>query len=111
MAYELHIYRKDSARALENVIAIEEWQMFCASDPSMALGDDISGRNPNTGETITISGTSTARWTSPSTQRQYFFDYRRGVISFIYSDDSIGKAKEIARALGAKIKGDEGEEY
>lgn len=111
MAYELHIYRAGSARAEENVIAIEEWQTFCSHDPSMALEDEISSLNPNTGETITISGKSTAFWTSPSTQNQYFFDHRRGVISFIYNDDSIVKAKEIAQALAAKIKGDEGEEY
>lgn len=48
---------------------------------------------------------------SPLTQQQYLFDYRKGVISFVYSDAAIIKAKEIAKALAASVEGDEGEAY
>lgn len=33
------------------------------------------------------------------------------MISFVYSDAAIIKAKEIAKALGASVEGDEGEAY
>lgn len=106
MAYELHI-----ARAQSNVIAPEEWRALCASDSSMVLQDEVTAVNPTTGANISISGNQTAYWTSPTTQLTYYFDYRRGEISFVYSDETIIKAKSIAQALAANIRGDEGEEY
>lgn len=42
---------------------------------------------------------------------EYLFDYRRGRISFVHDDELIIKAKDIARALGARVEGDEGEAY
>ncbi|MGY4495446.1 hypothetical protein [Pseudomonas sp. TE3610] len=104
MAYEIHIARSMG-------IALEEWQLLCASDLSLKLEIELAGRNPFTGETIVSSGQNSATWTSPLTQQQYLFDYRRGRISFVFSDAAIVKAKEIARALGASVEGDEGEAY
>ncbi|MCS3840301.1 hypothetical protein HNR03_004925 [Pseudomonas sp. JAI111] len=104
MAYELHI-----VRPME--IALEEWQSLCASDPSMKLENEFARKNPVTGESIVSSGKNSATWTSPLTQQQYLFDYRRGMISFVYSDAAIIKAKEIAKALAGSIEGDEGEAY
>ena len=104
MAYELHI-----VRPME--IAVEEWQSLCASDPSMKLEHELVRRNPGTGEKIVSSGKNSAIWTSPLTQQQFLFDYRKGVTSFVYSDAAIIKGKEIAKALAASIKGDEGEAY
>ena len=104
MAYEIHI-----VRPME--ITLEEWQLICASDPSLKLESELTRRNPATGETIVFSGKNSAIWTSPLTQQQYLFDYRRGIISFVYSDAAIIKAKEIAKALAASVEGDEGEAY
>ena len=104
MAYEIHIVRSMD-------IALEEWQLLCASDPSLTLENELARRNPVTGETIVSSGKNSATWTSPLTQQQYLFDYRRGMISFVYSDAAIIKAKEIAKALAASVEGDEGEAY
>ncbi|MFP3848971.1 hypothetical protein [Pseudomonas sp. W5-01] len=104
MAYEIHIVRSSG-------IALQEWQLLCASDPSLKLVNELAGRNTFTGETIVSCGKNTAAWTHPLTQQQYLFDYRRRMISFVYSDAAISKAKEIARALGAKVEGDEGEAY
>jgi len=106
MAYELHI-----ARTQSNLIAFEEWRALCADDPSMELQDEVTAVNPTTGATISLSGNQTAYWTSPTTQQAYYFDYRRGEISFVYSDEAIVKAKSIAQALAARIRGDGGEEY
>lgn len=106
MAYELHI-----ARTENNVIAPDEWRALCATDASMALQDDVTAINPATGAAISISGGQTAYWTSPATQQTYYFDYRRGQISFVHSDEAIGKARAIAQSLAATIRGDEGEEY
>lgn len=106
MAYELHI-----ARAENNVIAPEEWRALCATDSSMVLQDKVTAINPTTGATIAIGGNQTAYWTSPTTKQAYYFDYRLGEISFVYSDETIVKAKAIAQSLAATIRGDEGEEY
>ncbi|MDQ0740673.1 hypothetical protein [Pseudomonas sp. W4I3] len=106
MAYELHIARVES-----NVITPEEWRALCANDPTLVLQDEVTAVNPATGATISLSGNQTAYWTSTTTQQDYYFDYRRGQISFVYSDESIVKAKAIAQALAAEIRGDEGEQY
>lgn len=106
MAYELHIVRVES-----KVITPEEWRALCASDPTILLQDEVTAVNPTTGATVSISGNQTAYWTSPTTQQEYYFDYRRGRISFVYSDESFVKAKAMALALAAEIRGDEGEEY
>ncbi|MBA1292520.1 hypothetical protein G7025_04060 [Pseudomonas lurida] len=106
MAYELHIARVES-----NVITPEEWRALCASDPTIVLQDEVTAINPTTGATISISGNQTAYWTSPTTQQEYYFDYRGGQISFVYSDENIVKARAIAQALVAEIRGDEGEKY
>lgn len=111
MAYEIHIVRTDSTKAQESVITLKEWQSLCANDPSLKLENEVARRNPSTGQTMVISEKNSAFWTSPLTQRKYLFDYRRGVISFVYSDEAIAKAKEIAQALAATIEGDEGEAY
>ena len=106
MAYELHIARADS-----HAIAPEEWRALCASDPTMELQDEVTGINPTTGAVISMGGNQTAYWTSPTTQQAYYFDYRRGEIAFVYSDEAIVKAKAIAQSFAATIRGDEGEAY
>ena len=104
MAYEIHIVRLTE-------IALEEWRLLCASDSSLKLENELARRNSVTGEIIVFSGKNSATWTSPLTHQQYLFDYRRGMISFVYSDAAIIKAKEIAKALAASVEGDEGEAY
>ncbi|WP_248767308.1 hypothetical protein [Pseudomonas sp. MWU12-2345] len=104
MAYEIHILRA-------NEITLEEWQSFCARDRAIKLETEISGINPRTSESISISGKGSAIWTTPQTQQKYLFDFRRGRISFVYSDAALVKGKEIATALAASVEGDEGEIY
>ncbi|MEE1886699.1 hypothetical protein [Pseudomonas carassii] len=111
MAYEIHIVKTNSIKQEERTIALKAWQSLCAKDPSLKLENAFTWKNPGTGETITLSERNTAVWTSPLTQQTYPFDYRRGVISFVYHEEAIAKAKEIAKALAATVEGDEGEAY
>ncbi len=39
MAYEIHI-----VRSME--IALEEWQLLCASDPSLKVENELARKNP-----------------------------------------------------------------
>lgn len=111
MAYEIHILSTTGTTCNASAISLEEWEAFCANDPSLRLETEVVAINPKTGATITISGIASAVWSSPQTQQQYRFDYRQGRISFVHSDEAIPKAKEIAQVLGARIEGDEGEAY
>jgi hypothetical protein len=111
MAYELHIVRNNNAQAEEHLIPLEEWQSFCQRDPSLRLENEIVGVNPRTGATLVIGARNAAVWTSTLTHQQYLFDYRRGRISFVHSDEILVKAKAIAQSLKATIEGDEGEAY
>jgi hypothetical protein len=49
MAYEIHI-----VRSME--IALEAWQLICASDPSLKVENELARRNPVTGEIIVSNG-------------------------------------------------------
>ncbi|EPL06891.1 hypothetical protein [Pseudomonas sp. CF161] len=107
MAYEIHILRTADA----GEISLQEWHAVCAADPSLELQEQLVGINPRTGETIVLGETDAASWRSPVSGDEYLFDYRRGRISFVHDDELIIKAKDIARALGARVEGDEGEAY
>ena len=92
-------------------ITLEEWKELCNSDPEFRIQTEVSARNPNTGEVITINGEAMCFWKNPKDGVEYLFDYRDGQIVFQHEDEAIPKAKEIAAKFGGVVQGEEGEEY
>lgn len=111
MPYQLHIVRYDEERNKEIAISREDWLALCAKDSSLERKELMSRKNPDTGEVITMSALEVAIWRAPDTQAEYLLDYRRGKISFTYSEKALIKALEIALELDAIIVGEEGERY
>ncbi|MDY6978066.1 MAG: hypothetical protein SVW51_18010 [Pseudomonadota bacterium] len=103
-SYSLHIERDDQ-------ISVSEWLAICESDSSLTVQHVAKAINPETGETIEIQTSNGCVWTSPILRRKYYFTYADGSITLGSDKAQIKKAKQLAQLLGAKVVGDEGEEY
>lgn len=103
-SYSLHIER-------ENRISESEWLAICDSDSSLRVQHSAKATNPQTSEVIEIQTPNSCVWTSPIFRRKYNFTYANGSISLGSDKAQIKKAKQLAQLLGAKVVGDEGEEY
>lgn len=86
----------------------EKCRLLCFNDPSVTLANELARRNPVIGENHCFHREKFSKMYISTNKRVYLFDYHGGMISFVYSDGAVRKAKEIAKALGASDEGDEG---
>jgi len=103
-SYSLHIER-------ENEISISEWLSICENDSSMKVQNKTQVTNPQIGDVIEVQTPNSCVWTSPILRKKYYFMYSNGTITLGSDKAQIKKAKKLALLLGAKVVGDEGEEY
>lgn len=99
MGYELHITRADQWSENDGrEISPEEWLELVGKDPELA----IDARN----------GPHFAIWTPPVGTPVGWIDWFGGNLSSKRPDRALlGKMLEVAKRLGAKVQGDEGEVY
>jgi hypothetical protein len=99
VGYDLHITRRRFwAEPGGGEIAPHEWLAVVEADPELAL-------NPE-------SGAYFADWSGPSEYPDPWLDYFEGTIYSKNPDSAlIDKMVEIARRLGAKVQGEDGEVY
>jgi hypothetical protein len=116
MGYEFHITRASDWTESESApIRLDEWKVYIASHPEFRLDNFAEATTPK-GETIRYDNEGLAVWIAYSRHGQEgnmaWFDHREGRIVVKNADDEIlRKMREIARFFGAKVLGDEGEEY
>lgn len=113
MGYALYIIRVDQApHAESNAITLEEWLGYVSSDVEMRLEGKAVITSPK-GETIRWDAPGLTEWVDPRTgSRGAWFDYSRGRVSVSNpSQETRIKMCQIAEALGAIVRGDEGEHY
>ncbi len=116
MGYDFHITREYERTESEPApIRLDEWKAYVASDAEFRMVNSAEVTTPR-GETIRYDNEGLALWTAHSrggnVRNTVWFDYRNGRIVVKNPDDEIrDKMKEIARVLGARVIGDEGEEY
>lgn len=113
MAYELRIER-------DPPIEEEEWQSAVRSHPWLRCGraDSVTA-NPVTGERIAVPGSKSDAQIEVAGTWLTVFHWRHGRVTFNArtvdvtdaSDRGARAAFELANALGAVIRGDEGEIY
>ncbi|MFZ5986521.1 MAG: hypothetical protein ACOYWZ_05255 [Bacillota bacterium] len=113
MGYDIHIIRAENTwEAENNPITVEEWLHVVDSDPEMERIEKLEGRNPITGEVITVPMQNSAVWHHEELNYKVPFCYSEGGISVARPDNIvIKKMKEIAIKLNAKVIGDDEEEY
>jgi hypothetical protein len=100
MGYDVHIVAEDE-------IPLETWQAFVERDPDLRLDGFAEATSPG-GDVIRIESPGLAVWTA----HEAVFDWRGGRIVVTNPDETIvAKMRAIARALDARVQGDEGEFY
>ncbi|MGB8933276.1 MAG: hypothetical protein WCC48_18680 [Anaeromyxobacteraceae bacterium] len=106
MSYGVHIEREASP------IRQEEWLAVLERDSEMRLEGTFDRTNPRTGEAIHMDAPGLAVWLSHPAGVRVLLDLRRGRISAGNPDKhTLAEMRELARQLGAHVRGDEGEGY
>lgn len=101
MGWEIHITRAEHwPDSDKHPITAEEWLTLVESDPELTI-------DPRD------NGPYFALWLSHWVDGDHpWFDWFKGAINTKYPDrQTLGKALEIARYFGARVQGDDGEEY
>jgi hypothetical protein len=97
MGYDLHITRRKNWSSSGNDIAAE-WLAYVAQDPELSLWPENSPYM--------------ARWSGKSKHSDPWLDWFQGNVYTKNPDEAlIDKMIHIARALNAKVQGDDGEIY
>lgn len=116
MGYEVHITRKANWLDDEGpAISLEEWKSYIASDPDMRL-DGYAEAPVGNGHVLRVEDEGLAVWTAHPNNgvnhNMAWFHPSSGGIAAKNPDAAIlRKMYEIAQALGARVVGDEEEEY
>ncbi len=117
MGYNIHITRQQGwyDEVPELFITMEEWVAYVAQDADMRQ-DDHALVKTTSGEDFGVISEGLSVWTKYSRNGigggYAWFSYEEGNIDVKNPDDEIlGKMYEIAQALGARLVGDEGEDY
>jgi hypothetical protein len=115
MGYDVHITRVAHWTESESApITLKEWLGYVANDTEMRL-DNLAEAEVE-GGVLRYENEGLAVWTAYTGHglkgNRAWFDYQRGAVIVKNPDDEIlGKMRQIAFALGAKVMGDEGELY
>ncbi|KAA9037253.1 hypothetical protein FW778_17655 [Ginsengibacter hankyongi] len=116
MGYEVHIIRRDDYENDEedSSITMDEWLEYISNDPELNLTNGYKLDIPNV-ETSWEENPGFCLWTGHSEgvpSESLWFDFWKGTISAKYPDDeTIKKMLSIAKALNARVQGDDNEFY
>jgi hypothetical protein len=105
MGYDLHVTRGD-----RRPIAEAEWSAYVAGDPEL----DPTGvaEAPTPEGTLKYENPGLACWRGHPSGEEVWFDFRDGQVVVKNPDEpTIGKMLAVARALRARVQGDDGEIY
>jgi hypothetical protein len=116
MGYDVHVTRASHwTKSKATPIALEEWIAYVGRDPEMRLDGYAEAQLPS-GETFRHDSAGLAVWTAYSGHgndgNMAWFDHRNGEIVVKNPDEEmIEKLCRIAKLLGARVQGDDGELY
>ncbi|BDU21695.1 hypothetical protein [Dyella sp. GSA-30] len=116
MGYEIHITRKKEW--LDNDgpnISLEDWKAYLSSDPDMRL-DGYAEATSGNGDVLRVEHEGLAVWIAYSGHgvngnMAWLYPGSAGIIAKNPDEEIRQKMFEIAQALGARVLGDDGEEY
>lgn len=115
MGYDVHITRAaEWSDSMESPISLEEWTAHVEADPEMRMDNAAEATTPS-GDVLRYENPGLAVWLGSSGRSEgqtAWFDLRDGRIVVKGPDEEIlEKMRAIARALGARVQGDDGELY
>jgi hypothetical protein len=110
MGYDIHITRKANWFDEGPDIPDSEWQAYVTGDPEMSITGAAEAALPE-GRVLRYENTLLAEWRRP-TGGVVWFDFRSGRVVVKNPDEAtVEKMKQVARALRARVQGDDGESY
>jgi hypothetical protein len=113
MSYCVHIIRVDRAAQSEpRTISLEEWLAYVNADGEMSLKGHVRITSPE-GEVIEWDAPGLAEWTDPLTGTRAYFDRTKSGRVSVGNPSRVTLVKmfRIGQALGAVVRGDDGESY
>ncbi len=116
MGYDVHITRKENWFDESGPqIRLEEWKALVLADPDMRL-DGYATAVVGDGSILRVDSEGLAVWTAYAGTgiegNMAWFDFSQGNVIVKNPDSAIlDKMWRIAGKLGAKVQGDDGEEY
>jgi len=114
MSYGVHIVRVERGANEElHPITLDEWLAYVRSDDEMHFKGEASLQGPK-GEAIKWDAPGMTEWADPDTGSKAWFDHNKttGRVSVGNpSHETLVKMFKVAKALGATVRGDEGETY
>jgi hypothetical protein len=116
MGYEIHITRKTEWFDKDGPnISLEDWKAYISSDPDMRL-DGYAEAITGNGDVLRVENEGLAVWTAYSGHgvngnKAWLYPGSGGIIAKNPDEEILRKLFEIAQALGARVVGDDGEEY
>jgi hypothetical protein len=116
VGYDAHITRAEQwFDSEQSPIPLADWLAYISSDPEFRLDGFAEATTPQ-GETIRTESEGLAIWTKYSKDglggNMALFDFFEDHIIVKNPDEEIlGKMINVAEALGARVQGDDGEDY
>lgn len=116
MGYELHITRAESwVEAESNPITLEEWLAYIKSDPELEI-DEVGEATTTDGETVFCGDPGLAIWTAHPEDgadggRAWIYHSQDCIVVKNPDQQFTAKMWRIAQHFGARVYGDEDEEY
>lgn len=113
MGYELHIHRGEDWSELseQEGVSLAEWHGYVEEADDFRMDDAAEASTPD-GAVIRIESPGIAVWTGHPEGVVAWFSFDDDQIVVKSPDEAmIVRAREIARALGARVQGDDGEFY
>ena len=113
MAYEVHITRANHyGESDSNPITLEEWIAYARSDAELRFEGGVAEAVSPKGEKIRIKTPGRTHWTRPGTGDSVWFHHGQGRVSVRHPDrGTLVKMFQVAAALAARVRGDDGETY
>jgi hypothetical protein len=93
-------------------IPASAWRAIVEADPELAFAAGTQRVATPDGSVIELRMPLLAEWTGHSVAKSVAFEYRSGDIVVTRPDrEVLAKMLDIARTLGARVQGDDGERY
>ncbi|MEX1827166.1 hypothetical protein [Luteibacter sp. CQ10] len=112
MGYDIHITRKTHWFDDEGpTISMEEWKAYIASDPELRL-DGYAETTVGNGAVLRVKNEGMAVWTAYSKDNTaWIWLDSSGIVAKNPDNEILRKMFQIAQMLGARVVGDDDEEY
>jgi hypothetical protein len=108
VGYDVHVSRGDEWSDAAP-ISSSEWRAFVESSADLELVGAVEVAN-SLGETIRYASPDLAMWTRHPSRPEIPFAFRGGRVVVKNPDEAtLGRLRELATSLGARVQGDDGE--